>query len=187
MASTTNPKCGDYLRERIQKEGSWAKAKVEKQLNNLDATNETTTEMMKLEVAAAGGDPVMLVATKEGEVKFVHNITLAKTQEDFVLVGVTGMGHLATFLAIADDSIKGTFSPPNRRVGQVPGVEDIFGATSLATFKALRASNGEGGELTAGYKGGVFWSHPALWNIMPNRTIYCLLPLPMIDSFYLAG
>ena len=134
MAQPSNPKWKDFLQERIQQDGSWAKAKSEVPLDNLEPTNNTTTETMKLEVAASGGDATMLVALNEGEVKFVHNITLAKTQEGFVLVGVTGLGHLGTFLTITDDAIEGTFTPTTCRVGKAPGVDELFGATSSATL-----------------------------------------------------
>ena len=103
---------------------------------------------MKLEVAAPGGDEAMLVATGEGEVKFVHHITLIKANEaEFSLLGVRGLGHLTTFEAIEDTTIEGTFELPNRRTGPPPTGEELFTATSAEELKSLRATGGEIGTL----------------------------------------
>ena len=87
----------------------------------------------------------MLVATGEGEVKFVHHITLIKANEaEFSLLGVRGLGRLlTTFEAIEDTTIEGTFELPNRRTGPPPTGEELFTATSAEELKSLRATGGE--------------------------------------------
>ena len=46
MAQPSNPKWGDFLQERTQKEGSWAKINMEKALDALDSKNSVLTPAM---------------------------------------------------------------------------------------------------------------------------------------------
>jgi hypothetical protein len=96
---------------------------------------------------------------------------LAKTGEEFTLVGATGMGQVTTFVMLGDAAWAGTYEAPSRRAGgPPPTVEEIFQTTSAEAFKALKAGTGaDTSELTDGHKGGTFWCHPALWTLMPNR------------------
>ena len=77
---TANPKWSEYLEEKAKKTGTWASLTLAKPLDALEVLNNTNAETMKLEVAAAGGDTTNIVAMAAGDVKFVHNLTLAKAQ-----------------------------------------------------------------------------------------------------------
>ena len=86
MAHPTTPKWIDFLLDRRQKEGTWAKAAHEQPLDTMNSLN-SAAETMQLEVAATGGDAAMMVAMNNGDIRFVHNIALAKTEGEFTLVG----------------------------------------------------------------------------------------------------
>ena len=131
---------------------------------------------MQLEVAATGGDAAMMVAMNNGDIRFVHNIALAKTEGEFTLVGAMGIGHVSTFAMLDEATMTGTFHPPTRRAGPAPSAKELFQATSAAAFNALKGGSSTSGSETPGgyadlYKGGTFWCHPALWPLMPNRAM----------------
>lgn len=175
MAHPTTPKWIDFLLDRRQKEGTWAKAAHEQPLDAMNSLN-SAAETMQLEVAATGGDAAMMVAMNNGDIRFVHNIALAKTEGEFTLVGAMGIGHVSTFAMLDEATMTGTFHPPTRRAGPAPSAKELFQATSAAAFNALKGGSSTSGSETPGgyadlYKGGTFWCHPALWPLMPNRAM----------------
>jgi hypothetical protein len=174
MAHPTTPKWLDFLLERRGRDGTWAKTAYEKPLDAMNALNSASTDTRKLDVAATGGDAAMMVAMNNGEVKFVHDIALAKAGGEFTLVGAIGLGHVATFVILSEESVMGTFTPASRRVGPAPSIDEFFQTTSDAAFKALKAgsTNSEHAGYAGRYKGGTFWCYPALWTRMPNHTMH---------------
>ena len=164
MAHPTTPKWIDFLLDRRQKEGTWAKAAHEQPLDAMNSLN-SAAETMQLEVAATGGDAAMMVAMDNGDIRFVHNIALAKTEGEFTLVGAMGIGHVSTFAMLDEATMTGTFHPPTRRAGPAPSAKELFQATSAAAFNALKGGSSTSGSETPGgyadlYKGGAFWCHP---------------------------
>ena len=161
----------DWLASVVASDSDWAGVTAARDLNHLDNLTTKSPSDNVMEVAATNGRAAFLVAEADRQVRFVHNLRVVKDDNEFKIVGVSGMGSTSTFRMVPREAMEDSFNKRNRTF-KIPTADQLNVVDNAVDFKGLRGDGGSGTDLdSAANKTGFLWVHPKLWKVMGARPV----------------
>jgi len=98
------PTWKDWLQARSSAAGNWLSETIRKPKDCLNSRTRLSADAFSLAVAAAQGDGVVLLASQEGKITLLHNLTLAEVEGRFIVAGVLGMQSVSTLVKLPQEA-----------------------------------------------------------------------------------